>query len=103
MIRLERRGLVAAIVLSAGIAVASAARGEVGASALWTVRDDGSERQGLTVLPSGIVLDRARDRVALVTDEGFVVTRLDGNGRVLLPDTKGLVGSAVLSPSGGSV
>src|SRR4051794_14199208 len=103
MIRLVRCVLVAAIVLSAGIALASAARGQVGVSSLWTVRGDGSERQGLTVIPSGGVLGRARDPVALSPPHGPLLARLRGTRRVLLPDTKGVIGSAALSPSGESV
>src|SRR4051794_9046231 len=92
-----------ALALAAAVAAASIAHGEVILSAVWTVRDDGSARQILAVMPSGVVLDRAGDRVALNTDDGLVVARLDAGGHVVLPDTKSVVGSAVFSPSGGSI
>jgi Tol biopolymer transport system component len=97
-----RGGLPFVVVLLAVVAAASAYGGEVGTSALWTVRDDGSNRQLLTALPAGTVLDRAANRVALRTDDGLVISALDGSGRVLLADTKG-VGDAAFSPSGRSI
>ncbi|HEV7564920.1 MAG TPA: hypothetical protein VGO31_03050 [Microbacteriaceae bacterium] len=90
------------VALALAAAVASIAHGEFILSAVWTVRDDGSARQILAVLPSGVVIDRAGDRVALSTDEGLVVARLDAGGHVVFPDTKN-VGSAVFSPSSNSI
>lgn len=89
-------------VLAAVVAAASAYGDAVGASAVWTVRDDGSNRQLRAALPAGTVLDRTASRVALRTDDGLVVTGLDGGAPVLLPNTKD-VAVAAFSPSGRSI
>lgn len=88
--------------LTAVVAAASAYGGEVSMSALWTVRDDGSNRQVLAALPAGVVLDRTATRVALRTDDGLVIASLDGSEQVLLPGTRN-PGVAAFSPSGRSI
>ncbi len=94
--------LAGVIVLFAVVAAAAARSVDVNAGVLWTVRDDGSSRQVLADLPTGGVLDRTAGRLALRTNDGLVITGLDGSGELLLPGTTN-VGAAAFSPSGRSL
>jgi hypothetical protein len=98
-----RAARVVPVVLVVAAVAAAAARGggARAVSALWTVREDGSARRALTVLPVGTVLDRAGDRVALLTDDGLIVASVDGT-RVLIPGGR-YPGLAAFSPSGESI
>ena len=91
-----------ALVVAVAVAAAAARGGSaVAVGALWMVREDGSARRALTVLPAGTVLDRAGDRVAVLTDDGLVIASVDGT-RVLVPGARD-PGAAEFSPSGNAI
>ena len=96
------RGVLGALVALVVSVVASPALGGLlDASALWTVRPDGSARRAVMVLPPGAVLDRAGEHVASSTGDGLVVSSFDGT-RVLVAGASH-PGAAKFSPDAAAV
>jgi Tol biopolymer transport system component len=93
------RWLLRAAVAASLVAAPAAARSSY--PVLWSVRDDGSHRTAVEVLPvEGTIVDRsATGRLAVLTDEGLSLVDPDGARGVRVPDASRF-SSASFSPDG---